>query len=176
MDPALSRPFWLSPWQATGLPRSAAMIEAARRVWGSLLAHTKQALGETEPALEFLEKTVSRVERAQKKYEIRDLSAYIFRSYIREIAAERRRRRRLLPLDAATHGLPHGGTELEQRVLAQEALAMIRVDILPLVFRRMEGWTWDEIAAQFGQQKHVLESRYNYEMLRVRKLLGVRQT
>ena len=171
MDPALSQPFWLSPWEATGLPRSGAMIDAARRVWGSVLAYTKQALGETEPALEFLEKTVRCVERSQKKHEIRDLSAYIFRSYIRQIAAERRRRRRLLPFDAATHGPLHTETELEQRVLAQEALAMIRVDILPLVFRRMEGWTWDEIAAQFGQPKHVLESRYSYEMRRVRNLL-----
>lgn len=175
MDPALRRAFWLSPWEASGLPRSGAMIDAARRVWGSVLAYTDHALGETEPASEFLEKTVRNVERSQKNHEIRDLSAYIFRSYVREIAAERRRRRRLLPLDAAAHGLLSTGTELEQRVLAQEALAMIRAEILPLVFRRMEGWTWDEIAAQFGQPKHVLESRHSYEMRRVRNLLGARR-
>jgi DNA-directed RNA polymerase specialized sigma24 family protein len=175
MDPVLSRPFWLSPYDATGLPRSGAMIDAARRVWARVLAYTKQALGETEPALEFLEKTVRCVERSQTKHEIRDLSAYIFRSYIRQIAAERRRRRRLLPLNSATHGPVRTETELEQRVLAQEALPMIRLDILPLVFRRIEGWTWDEIAAQFGQPKHALESRYSYEMRRVRNLLGTRK-
>jgi len=141
MESALSRPFWLSSLGATGLPRSSAVIDAARRVWQPLLVYTNEALGETELAAEFLEKTICSVERSQKNRAIRDLSAYIFRSYIREVAVERRRRRRLLPLDASTPGPPRPASELEQRVLAQETLAMLRPDILPLVFRRMEGWT-----------------------------------
>ena len=175
MDPALSRPFWLSPLKASGLPRSGAMIDAARRVWQALLVYTNEALGETELAAEFLEKTIRSVERSQENRAIRDLSAYIFRSYVRAIAAERRRRRRLLPLDASSPGPPHPATELEQRVLAQETLAMLRPEILPLVFRRMEGWTWEEIGVQFGEPKHLLESRYSYEMRRVRNLLSTRK-
>ena len=175
MDPALSRPFWLSPWDTTGSPRSSAMIDAAAQVWGAVLIYTKDALGETEPAAEFLERTIRSVERSQKKNEIRDLRAYIFRSYVRVIAAERKRRRRLLPLDASGPGPVHPAKEIELRVLAQQAIAMIKPDILQLVFRRLEGWTWKEIASQFGEAKHLLESRYNYEMRRVRNLLHTRK-
>jgi hypothetical protein len=175
MNPAHSQPFWLSPWEASGLPRSSAMIDAAQRVWEPVLVYTKKALGETEPAAGLLEKTVRSVESSQKKHAIRDLSAYIFRSYIREVSVERRRRRRLLPLEESPPGLLHHASEIERRVLAQEVLAMIKVDVLPLVFRRMDGWTWEEIAIQFGEPKHALESRYSYEMRRVKDLLGTQK-
>ena len=174
MDPPLSQPFWLSPWEATGLPRSSAMIDAARRVWERALVYTQKALGETESAAQLLEKTVRSVERSKEKRAIHDLSPYIFRSYIREVAAERRLRLRLIPLEAWTPGLPHPGDQIERRILAQEVIAMIRVEILPLLFRRMDGWSWEEIASQLGEPKHALESRYSYEMRRVRSLLSTR--
>jgi DNA-directed RNA polymerase specialized sigma24 family protein len=175
MHAARSQPFWLSPWEATGMPRSSAMIDAARRIWEPVLVYTHEALGDTDSAAEFLEKTVCSVEKSREKHTIQDLSAYIFRSYINEIAVERRRRRRLMPLEVSTSVLPHQTEEIERRVLAQEVVAAIRVDLLPLVFRRMDGWSWEEIALQLGEPKHALESRYSYEMRRVKKLLTTRK-
>ena len=175
MDTARSQPFWLSLGDATGLPRSSAIIDAARRVWEPLLVYTQEVLGETETASEFLEKTVRHVERSKQKHTIRDLSAYIFRSYIRELAVERRRRRRLVPLEESTPALLDQKAQIEQRILAQEVLALIRTDLLPLVFRRMDGWSWDEIAVQLREPKHTLESRYSYELRRVKNLLSTRR-
>lgn len=168
----ISEPFWLSPWEASGSPRSVAVIDAARRAWEPALAYTKQALGDTDAAPELFEKTVRQVERSQKKRAIQELGAYIFRSYTREIAAERRRRRRMVPLVESIHGCKHDTEEMERRILAKEVLMRIRVDILPAVFRRMAGWSWEEIAIQLGEPKHALESRYCYEMRRVRDLLS----
>ncbi len=165
--------FWLDPWEATGSPRSVAVMDAAHRVWEAVLIYTKEAFGDTELAGHLLEQTISSVEK--QKHSIDDLSAYIFRSYIREVTAERKRRRRIVPFDESTPPLQYRGDEIERRILAQEVLAIVRIDILPLVFQRMDGWSWEEIAAQLGEPKHALESRYSYEMRRVRDLLGVRK-
>ena len=60
----------------------------------------------------------------------------------------------------------------DDRVLAGQVLALVRDSMLDIVIRRLAGFSWTEIGVQRHEDPHALESRFSYEMTRIRRLLG----
>jgi hypothetical protein len=171
-----SQEFWIGAFDhETGVRLPRRLVEAARRIWPSVLAYTKRALGDTDMAAELLEQTVADAVGAgldPSAPAVRNLPGYLFRSYIRHLRPERLRRKRRISMDCMPEPV-QPPEDIERRILAEEILSMMEVDVLDLFLRRGCGFTWVEIGAQLGKDPHALESRYCYELQRIRRLLGV---
>ena len=167
-------PFWINPRSSVGTgDRSPALLELAERLWPFTLQYCRNVLRDTSTAAEMLEQALERVERSQQKREIREPAAYLRRTIVRGVRRELARRCKLRQLESVAESIPaKPRVKEDDRVLAGQVLALVRDSMLDIVIRRLAGFSWAEIGAQRHEDPHALESRFGYEMRRIRRLLG----
>ncbi len=168
-------PFWINPRSALQAgERSRAFWELAESLWPFTLLYCGNVLGDTSVAAEILEQAIDRMERSQRKHEIHEPVAYLRRTIIRGVRRELARRCKLQQLGTVAESIPAKVPVSEdERVLAGQVLALVRDSMLDIVIRRLAGFSWAEIGAQRQEDAHALESRFSYEMRRIRRLLGI---
>ena len=171
-------PFWINPRSALQAgERSNAFWELAESLWPFTLQYCGNVLGDTSVAAEILEQAIDRMERSQQKRQIHEPAAYLRRTIIRAVRRELARRCRLQQLGTVAQHIPAKlSVSEDERVLAGQVLALVRDSMLDIVIRRLAGFSWAEIGAQRREDAHSLESRFSYEMRRIRRLLGIQPT
>jgi DNA-directed RNA polymerase specialized sigma24 family protein len=159
----------------TGQARSRELIGAAEKVWPYLVQNCETILRDPPAATEILERSLAALERRKVSNEISNLPSFLARIAIREVRREFQRRIREnssgLILD-----LPDSSSELsphDRHILASQVLALVRDELLDLFLKRLAGLSWAEIGAIRGEDPHVSESRFSYEIARIRKLLDI---
>jgi hypothetical protein len=107
---------------------------------------------------------------------IRNLPGYVFRAFVRQV--NRLKSKELAVLDAAIAGqtlaqrLADPSRQLEMKVLVDECLAKFDFTERDMCWRRLDGFTWDEIGPVHGLSGHAAEVRFRNAVRAVKAKLA----
>ncbi|MCI0621606.1 MAG: hypothetical protein L0387_08045 [Acidobacteria bacterium] len=160
-----------------------AVLAAADEIGPRALQYGERLLRDTALATTLLEEAAATVSRAIKLRGdggaggVRNLQAYVFRAFVRRVNKARRRDLLLLNHGGSNPRGHHNplvlGDEIELRVLVGEFLARCDAVTRDMFYRRMQGFSWKEIAHVHGISAHAAESKFSQALQRVRKKLGL---
>jgi hypothetical protein len=128
-------------------------------------------------ALEEVAAQVSRVVEAKAAGDvapIRNLAGYVFRAFVRHV--NRLKRGGLVLLNGDGDGLaprwadPSG--QIETKILVDECLAHFDFVTRDMFWRRLQGFTWEDIGKVHGLSGHAAEVRFNNAARRVKTRLA----
>jgi RNA polymerase sigma factor (sigma-70 family) len=152
-------------------------VRAAAEVIGPrAIQYACRFIGDPALAANLLEEaaaTVSRVMR-RKRDPIVALESYLFRAFIRLVSRAKRSDSAFLTPKAWPRSESDTGTDIESRILVGELLARCDPAVRDMFIRRIQGFSWKEIAKDYGISAHAAESRFSQALQRVRKKLGLR--
>ena len=148
-----------------------AVLAAAETVFPRALEYGTNLLGDTAVVTNALEEIAATVSQLIARRDppgdpepIRNLPGYIFRAFVREV--NRLKNKELAVLDAAIAGhtlaqrLADPARQLEMKLLVDECLAEFDFVERDMCWRRLEGFTWDEIGPVHGLSGHAAEVRF----------------
>ena len=148
-----------------------AVLAAAETVFPRALEYGTNLLGDTAVVANALEEVAATVSQLIARRDppgepapIRNLPGYVFRAFVRQV--NRLKSKELAVLDAAIAGqtlaqrLADPSRQLEMKVLVKECLAQFDFTERDMCWRRLEGFTWDEIGPVHGLSGHAAEVRF----------------
>jgi hypothetical protein len=160
-----------------------AVLAAAESVFPRALEHGVNLLGDSAVVVNTLEEVAATVSELIARRDplgepapIRNLPGYIFRAFVREV--NRLKNKELAVLDAAIAGqtlaqrLADPSRQLEMKVLVDECLAQFDFTERDMCWRRLEGFTWDEIGPVHGLSGHAAEVRFRNAVRAVKAKLA----
>lgn len=162
-----------------------AVLAAAEEIALRALHYGERLLRDPALATTLLEEAAATVSRAIKlkgvanAAGVRNLQAYVFRAFVRRVN-KTRRKDLLLSNQGASNPRVHDnpadlGEDIELKVLVGEFLARCDFVTRDMFYRRMQGFSWKEIARAHGISTHAAESKFSQALRRVRKKLGLDQ-
>jgi DNA-directed RNA polymerase specialized sigma24 family protein len=160
-----------------------AVLAAAETVFPRALEYGTNLLGDPAVVANTLEEVAATVSQLIARRDppgepapIRNLPGYVFRAFVRQV--NRLRSKELAVLDAAIAGqtlaqrLPDPSRQLEMKVLVDECLAQFDFTERDMCWRRLEGFTWDEIGPVHGLSGHAAEVRFRNAVRAVKAKLA----
>jgi DNA-directed RNA polymerase specialized sigma24 family protein len=169
----------ISPIDRHGRTISPEVLEVAHEIGARALRFAERQLGDSAIAASLLEEAAATVSRAiivqsrNGNPRIRDLQAYLFRAFIRRV--DRVKRKELRLLEYSNHFQQSPGSdpshELELKLLVDELLTRCDNMARNMFYRRMEGFSWQEIGKVYGVSAHAAEGRFDRALKRLRKAL-----
>ncbi len=148
-----------------------AVLAAAEAVFPRALEHGVNLLGDSAVVANTLEEVAATVSQLIARRDppgepapIRNLPGYVFRAFVRKV--KRLKNKELAVLDAAIAGqtlaqrLADPVRQLEMKILVEECLAQFDFMERDMCWRRLEGFTWDEIGPVHGLSGHAAEVRF----------------
>ncbi len=156
------------------------VLAVAHEVGPRAASYAERLLGDRALALDLLEESAAAVTQALKRKAsgdsrpVRDLAGYLFRTYFRKVNLIRGRQIRLdrsLRDQARTEACAAETTWAETSVLFDEVMATYDKVTRQIVCLHLEGFSWDEIGAEFGLKPHTAEMRYSRALAKARKVL-----
>ncbi len=177
-------PFLLSEVDRSGRPIAPDVLSVAREIGPRAIAYAENLIGDPAVAVTHLEEAAASVSAviAEKRRTgaaaVRNVSAYLFRTFIHLID---RAKERQVSLEQSLE--EYAGTEFalweegreETRVLLNEIMAICGQISGRIVMLHLEGWSWDEIGDRFGISRHAAETRYRKALDRARKTLKIQK-
>jgi hypothetical protein len=165
-----------------------AVLAAAETVFPRALEYGTNLLGDPAVVANTLEEIAAAVSQRIARRDppgaptpIRNLPGYVFRAFVRHL--NRLKSKELAVLDAAVagqtlaQGLVDPSRQLEMKILVDECLAQFDFTERDMCWRRLEGFTWDEIGPVHGLSGHAAEVRFRNAVRAVRtKLVSSRKT
>ncbi len=160
-----------------------AVLAAAEAIASRAVEYGERLLRDPALATTLLEEAAATVSRAIKLKgdagvgRVRNLQAYVFRAFVRRVNKTRRR-----DLLLSNHGFSNSGVhcnslelcdDIELRVLVGEFLTRCDPVTRDMFYRRMQGFSWKEIARAHGISTHAAESKFSQTLRRIRKKLGL---
>lgn len=159
------------------------VLAAAETVFARALEYGTNLLGDTAVVTNALEEIAATVSQLIARRDppgdpepIRNLPGYIFRAFVREV--NRLKNKELAVLDAAIAGhtlaqrLADPARQLEMKLLVDECLAEFDFVERDMCWRRLEGFTWDEIGPVHGLSGHAAEVRFRNAVRTVKAKLA----
>jgi DNA-directed RNA polymerase specialized sigma24 family protein len=143
--------------------------------------YAERLLGDHALAIDLLEESAAAVSQALKRKTsgdscpVRDLAGYLFRTYLRKVNYIRGRQTRLdrsLRDRAYTESSATETTWAETSVLFDEVMATYDKVTRQIVCLHLEGFSWDEIGAEFSLKPHTAEVRYSRALAKARKVFA----
>jgi hypothetical protein len=160
-----------------------AVLAAAELVFPRALEHGVNLLGDSAVVVNTLEEVAATVSELIARRDppgepapIRNLPGYVFRAFVREV--NRLKNKEVAVLDAAIAGqtlaqrLADPSHQLEMKVLVDECLAQFDFTQRDMCWRRLEGFTWDEIGPVHGLSGHAAEVRFRNAVRAVKAKLA----
>jgi hypothetical protein len=160
-----------------------AVLAAAETVFPRALEYGTNLLGDTAVVANTLEEVAAAVSQLIARRDppgepapIRNLPGYVFRAFVRQV--NRLKSKELAVLDAAIAGqtlaqrLADPPRQLEMKVLVKECLAQFDFTERDMCWRRLEGFTWDEIGPVHGLSGHAAEVRFRNAVRAVKAKLA----
>lgn len=174
----------LNDFDHSGRPIAPEVLLIAREIGPRATAYAENLIGDLAIAITCLEEAAASVSAVMEEKRqrggpiIRDLGAYLFRTFIRKID---RVKQKQTMLDESLHEQagPRFAScqqgQAETRVLLNEILAACGKTSGDIVLLHLEGWSWDEIGERLGISRHAAETRYRKALDRARKVLKIRK-
>jgi len=181
---SVSAVFLLSCVDRLGRAIDPLILEVAHEVGPRAVAYAVRLLGDSALALDLFEEAAGAVSQAIKRKSasdagrVRDLSAYLFRTYLRKIGLARSKQTRLdkvLQMQMKTQREADVLLQAEVSLLFDEVMATYDKVTRQIVYRRLEGFSWKEIGAEFGIKAHAAEVRYSRALANARKTFSERR-
>jgi len=160
-----------------------AVLAAAVAVFPRALEYGTNLLGDSAVVTNTLEEVAATVSQLIARRDppgepapIRNLPGYVFRAFVRHV--NRLKSKELAVLDAAIAGqtlaqrLADPSRQLEMKVLVDECLAKFDFTERDMCWRRLEGFTWDEIGPVHGLSGHAAEVRFRNAVRAVKAKLA----
>jgi hypothetical protein len=161
-----------------GRPIEPNVLAVAQEIAPQALCYAEKFVGDPCVAMNLLEKAAGAVseavhaKEAAKAPPIRDLRAYLYRAYLRRIAAERQDET-CVQLSIEDHLIPNEALEIEARVetklLLKQILGMCDRKTRAIIWGRMEGRSWDEIAHDLVTSNHAARLHYSKALRAIRE-------
>jgi len=175
--------FWVNAVDRSGRSIDPAVLAAAEEVAPRALQYGQRLLLDPALAATLLEESAATVSRAvglkgnASSDGVRNLQAYIFRTFVRRVNKTRRRDILLSNQGALNPSVQSNPVDLsedvELKVLVNEFLARCDPVTRDMFYRRIQGFSWKEIAHVHGISAHAAESKFSQALRRVRKKLGL---
>jgi len=161
-----------------------AVLAAAEAIFPRALEYGTNLIGDPAVVANMLEEVAATVSQVIARRDppgepapIRNLPGYIFRAFVRHVT--RLKNKELAVLDAAIAGqtlaqrLADPARQLETEILVAECLALFDFVVRDMCWRRLEGFTWDEIGPVHGLSGHAAEVRFRNAVRAVREKLAL---
>jgi DNA-directed RNA polymerase specialized sigma24 family protein len=156
------------------------ILSVAQEIAPRAVPYGEKLLGDPALAITLFEEaaaTLSRIikeKAALSRPEIRDVRAYLFRTYLRRINVERRAS--VLLQDATReegekHGRQVGYSDLDRRILVKELLETCDTLTREIVYRKLEGYSGKEIQRLYGIPVNAANLRFSKALRRLKKIL-----
>ena len=175
--------FLLSSVDRLGRPIAPAVLSVAQEIAPLAISYAEKLLGDPAVSLNLFEEAAAAVSEAAKKraesgqVPIRDLRAYLFRTFMRRISLERAKQvgsainsQQFDEQRATTRQI----TSIEMSLLLDEVMAACDKVTQEIALRRLEGFSWNEIGPRYGMSAHAARVRYSKALQRLRKALKAR--
>ena len=176
--------FRVSPVDRHGRTINPLVRDAAEQVGRRAIDHAEKLLIDPALAANLLEEAAATVTRAMESERfcpqnpVRDLPSYLFSAFLRRV--NRIKSRQLIQEDCVS-ALSLGSTDsadlqqqFELKILVDEFLIKCDPVIREMFYRRLQGFSWKEIASYYGISSHAAESRFSKGLKRTRKKLGLK--
>jgi hypothetical protein len=160
-----------------GRPIEPSVLSVAQEIAPQALCYAEKFVGDPCVAMNLLEKAAGAVSEAVLAKEaarvppIHDLRAYLYRAYLRRIAAERQDET-CMQLSAEDHLIRNEALDMEARVetklLLKQVLGMCDRKTRAVIWGRMEGRSWDEIAYELVTSNHAARLHYSKALRAIR--------
>jgi len=173
--------FRVSPVDRLGRRISPPVHDAAEEIARRAILHAEKLHIDPAVAANLLEEAAAKVSRAiDRKRDcneqpVRDLSAYLFRAFIRLI--NKAVKRQLLLADAVrmlsltSQNSTDPLAQLELKILVDELLTRGGPVASDMFYRHAEKFSWDEIGLSYGISGHAAESRFSQALRKIRERL-----
>jgi DNA-directed RNA polymerase specialized sigma24 family protein len=154
------------------------VLSVAQEIAPQALCYAEKSVGDSCVAMNLFEEAAGAVSEAVHAKEaakippIRDLRAYLYRAYLRRIAAEKQREI-CAELSDEDHLLPNEALDTEARVetklLLKQILGMCDRKTRAIIWARLEGHSWDEIAHDLVMSSHAARLHYSKALRAIRE-------
>src|SRR6267154_2804279 len=177
---SVSGTFFLSSVDRLGRTIDPLILAIAHKIGPRAVGYAERLLGDGALALDLLEEAAAAVTEALKRKTtagsgaVRDLERYLFRTYLRKVGLVRGKQARLdrsLRAKVAKQSARASLAEAEISLLFDEVMATYDKGTQQIVYRRLEGYSWKEIGAEFGITTHAAEARYSRALAQSREFL-----
>jgi DNA-directed RNA polymerase specialized sigma24 family protein len=177
-------PYRLNCVDRHGRQIDAAVLAAAEGIHSKAFEHGLKLLGDpavVTSALEEVAATISRLINTKDPpgdpEPIHDVRAYLFRAFLRHVNHLKRRQLTAVGLSAARkESAPRWADtsrEFEHKILLDQFLAQCDFVVRDMAWRRMQGFSWDEVGKVHGLSAHAAEARFSYALQQVRQRLKI---
>jgi DNA-directed RNA polymerase specialized sigma24 family protein len=163
-----------------GRPIGPGVLSAANEVAARALSYAEKFVGDSCVAMNLLEEvaaTVSEAVRAKEAIKappIRDLRAYVYRAFLRRIADERRgekRRQQAIEEHSGTDEGASADAKTERKLALKQILSMSDSKTREIIWSRIEGRSWDDIAYGCLMSNHAARLHYSKALREIRNAL-----
>ncbi|MGH7743828.1 MAG: RNA polymerase sigma factor [Candidatus Dormibacteria bacterium] len=163
-----------------GRPIDPCVLTVAQEIAPQALAYTENFIGDPCVAMNLLEEAaaaVSEVVRAKEAAQIppiRDIRAYLYRTFLRRIADERRNEARLqaaLEDDLRLDETMSVGARVETKLVLKQVLSMCDRKTRSIIWGRIEGRSWDDISYDVVMSNHAARLHYSKALRAIRHAL-----
>lgn len=160
------------------------VLSAANEIAPKALSYAENFVGDPCVAINLLEEaaaTVSEAVRAKEAAQIpaiRDMRAYLYRAFLRRIAEERRNENRLQQAIEDANGLDETAspeTRAVRKVNLKQILSMCDRKTREIVWGRIEGRSWDDIAYGCVMSNHAARVHFSKAVQKIREALRTDQ-
>ena len=173
--------FFLSSVDRQGRPIDPLVLAVAYEVGPRAVAYGNRLLVDSALSMDLFEDAAGSVtyalqHRPSHARPIRDLASYLYRAYLRKVGRiqkKQRKLRRALKNEARIESFTRKQLDAEMARLFDEIMARYGAVLQQMVYRHLEGFSWNEIGAEFGVDPHVAEMRYSRALAQARVLLGI---
>jgi len=176
------RPLLLNAVDRLGRKINPAVLSIAHEIGPRALSYARNLIGDPAEAINYLEEAAASVSAAieQKRCsgtpEVRNVAAYLFRTFVRMVDGARRKEP---VLEASSR--ENGDAQLclsaqvgvETTVLLNEVMATCDRGSREVVVLRLEGFSWAEIGKHLGISTHAAEARFSKALEHARKTLKI---
>jgi DNA-directed RNA polymerase specialized sigma24 family protein len=161
-----------------------AVLEAAEEIYPDALEHGEKLLGDPAVVTNVLEEVAASVSLTAKvknplgsPMHGRELRLYLFRAFLNEVNRLKRQEPTFVTLSevVAVSNPPWADPlrELEAKMLLEEFLALCEPWMQDMAFRRLRGFSWDEIGEAYGVSGHAAQARFSHALRLVRERLKI---
>jgi DNA-directed RNA polymerase specialized sigma24 family protein len=177
--------FRLNPVDRLGRTIDASVLAAAEEIYPRAFEHGLRLLGDpavVTNALEEVAASVSRVVQIKdppgEPAPIRNLPGYVFRAFVRRV--NRLKRKQLVLVSSGEDGQPSvprwadPSRKFEIKILVDECLARCDFVTQDMFWRRMQGFSWEEIGRIHELSAHAAEARFSNALRRARVRLKIK--
>jgi len=177
-------PFLLNEVDRLGRPIAPDVLSVAREIGPRAVAYAENLIGDPAVAFTFLEEAAASVSAAIEEKQrtgapgIRDIPAYLFRTFI-HLIDKAKQREMSFEEAVAEYGerrfTPTEEGRAETAVLINEIMAACDQVSREIMLLRLRDQSWDEIGKHLGISPYAAETRYRKALDRARKTLRIQK-